>query len=637
MSISNYSLKSDKFITAAIAFPQSNVVKIGVIVSCVGAALQCMAGAPNLLVAIAMDDSMPILSYIKPRDQNDDLSVLPKRAVWVTWFIASIPTLAGNLDHISPIVTMFYLLMYAGINFSCFMLGVFKAPGFRPTFRYYHWSISLFGFLWCLGLAIIIDTFLAFIAIIMLFSLYFHNKKQKARKDWGDVFDTVKYSIVTQTLRSLTNTTTEHLNAKNWRPQLLTLVDIDKYGNPENLHVLSLASQLKKGHGINVVVSIIDHSSKKNRRGGLDEHASHELVEHSKSLLQQHMRREQMEGFAEVSVTTSSMSEAIWSAVIHSGLGPLSPNTVLLSLPTTVERKQNVGFEETFLRTIKGIRNLKVALMLFRGCDTYPTSVEIIPAGSIHIWWVVHDGGLLLLLPFILSKNAVWGKSRAQLKIFAITTSATENPERLRGAIEDHLAQVRIAATVVVLDMSGTTIAESMLDSDFVDKAIVGSQNTSTGTHHCDRTIGEHFMSSSYEVPYIPIKEDIESGEAVNDGLQTYTFDNHDMGGPETYDRTERIDDDSVNSDNESFYTVENGVTKEGNKDVDESVKAAATLNGLFKLHSFNANLIVTNMPRIEGIGPAKSFFEYIDTLCDKLDNVLLVRGSGAEVITTYA
>jgi len=30
-------------------------------------------------------------------------------------------------------------------------------------------------------------------------------------------------------------------------------------------------------------------------------------------------------------------------------------------------------------------------------------------------------------------------------------------------------------------------------------------------------------------------------------------------------------------------------------------------------------------------------FFNYVDALCDGLDNVLLVKGSGKEVITTYA
>lgn len=50
-------------------------------------------------------------------------------------------------------------------------------------------------------------------------------------------------------------------HAKNWRPQLLTIVDVDCQGAPLNLHVLYIAAQLQQmGRGINVVISIIDRS-----------------------------------------------------------------------------------------------------------------------------------------------------------------------------------------------------------------------------------------------------------------------------------------------------------------------------------------------------------------------------------------
>lgn len=59
-------------------------------------------------------------------DQNS------KRAVWFSWGIASIGTLLGNIDHITPILTMFYLMMYGGINLCCFLLAWVDSPGFRP-------------------------------------------------------------------------------------------------------------------------------------------------------------------------------------------------------------------------------------------------------------------------------------------------------------------------------------------------------------------------------------------------------------------------------------------------------------------------------------------------------------------------
>jgi hypothetical protein len=72
--------------------------------------------------------------------------------------------------------------------------------------------------------------------------------------DWGDVFDSIKYNVVTNTLNSLNHTTTSDLNAKNWRPQLLTLMDLDSDGLPKKMFLLSLVSQFKKTKGINIVV-----------------------------------------------------------------------------------------------------------------------------------------------------------------------------------------------------------------------------------------------------------------------------------------------------------------------------------------------------------------------------------------------
>ena len=89
---------------------------------------------------------------------------MPSQLNFSTIFIFS-----GNLDHITPLATMCFLLMYAGINCCCFLLGFIQAPGFRPTFKYFHWSVSLVGCLWCLGLALVIDGDMAiFTALLFL-------------------------------------------------------------------------------------------------------------------------------------------------------------------------------------------------------------------------------------------------------------------------------------------------------------------------------------------------------------------------------------------------------------------------------------------------------------------------------------
>lgn len=239
-----------------------------------------------------------------------------RRALRLTWLLVSLPTLTGNLDHISPLMTMCYLLMYAGINCSCFLLGIIDSPGFRPTFRYFHWSISLLGFGWCLCLALVIDAAMACLALaLFLVLLSYNNKMVEKRRDWGDVFDSVKYNVLTGALTSLSNSTTHDLNAKNWRPQLLTFVDMDAKGMPNNsnLNILNLAKQLKKGKGINIVVGIIlrdflcgnQHETwQLEGCHGMENENMAGVVMKSKEILQHQMAQKELTGFAEVSVTT---------------------------------------------------------------------------------------------------------------------------------------------------------------------------------------------------------------------------------------------------------------------------------------------------------------------------------------------
>ena len=83
----------------------------------------------NLGGSSTMDDANSLAESETSADIEDQNS---KRAVWFSWGIASIGTLLGNIDHITPILTMFYLMMYGGINLCCFLLAWVDSPGFRP-------------------------------------------------------------------------------------------------------------------------------------------------------------------------------------------------------------------------------------------------------------------------------------------------------------------------------------------------------------------------------------------------------------------------------------------------------------------------------------------------------------------------
>lgn len=47
------------------------------------------------------------------------------------------------------------------------------------------------------------------------------------------------------------------------------------------------------------------------------------------------------------------------------------------------------------------------ALLVAKNVDTFPTNQDRLGEGTIDVWWVVHDGGLLMLLPFLLRQHKV--------------------------------------------------------------------------------------------------------------------------------------------------------------------------------------------------------------------------------------
>ncbi|KAL7473993.1 hypothetical protein ACHAWX_000006 [Stephanocyclus meneghinianus] len=65
--------------------------------------------------------------------------------------------------------------------------------------------------------------------------------------------------------------------------------------------------------------------------------------------------------------------------------------------------------------------------------------------------------------------------------------------------------------------------------------------------------------------------------------------------------------------------------------------QTASLFNEIIRAHSSDANLVISNLPYIPHDTSAKEYFDFVNALMDGIDNVMLVRGSGAEVVTAIA
>ena len=79
-----------------------------------------------------------------------------------------------------------------------------------------------------------------------------------------------------------------------------------------------------------------------------------------------------------------------------------------------------------------------------KNIDAYPSLLDI-QSGYIDIWWIIHDGGLLFLLAFLLQQHRVWNK--CTLRLFTICLPNQDLQTRQRE-LEEYVYQLRIHAEV---------------------------------------------------------------------------------------------------------------------------------------------------------------------------------------------
>ncbi|XP_053351369.1 solute carrier family 12 member 7 isoform X6 [Clarias gariepinus] len=592
-------------VIGTLSWPSPWVIVIGSFFSCCGAGLQSLTGAPRLLQAIARDGIVPFLEVFGHGKANGE----PTWALLLTAGICEIGILIASLDAVAPILSMFFLMCYLFVNLACALQTLLRTPNWRPRFKYYHWTLSFLGMSLCLALMFISSWYYALVAMVIAGCIYKYIEYRGAEKEWGDGIRGVSLNAARYALIRLEEAPP---HTKNWRPQLLVLLKLDSELKVKHPRLLSLTTQLKAGKGLTIVGSVLEGTY-------LTKDTEAKKAEQS---IKEAMTAEKTKGFCHV-VVTSNLRDGVSHLIQSAGLGGMKHNTVLMAWPNSWKQCNDPLSWKNFIETVRETTAAHQALLVAKNVDNFP-QVERLPEGTIDVWWVVHDGGMLMLLPFLLRQHKVWRKCK--MRIFTVA-QMDDNSIQMKKDLQMFLYHLRLDAEVEVVEMH-----DSDISAFTYEKTLVMEQRSQMLKQmHLSRTEREREAQLIHD-------KNTASHAALNDKPDA-TPDRVHM----TWTKEKLISERNRNREQNASMGVRDIFNMKPeweslNQTNVRRMHTAVKLNEVVLNKSQDAQLVLLNMP-----GPPKNrggdenYMEFLEVLLEGLNRVLLVRGGGREVITIYS
>lgn len=392
-------------------------INIGVFAATLSSAIGSFMGAPRVLQALAGDGIFKKLRiFAKGSVRTNE----PRLGIILTFFIALVGILIGDLNVIAPIITMFFLITYGMLNFATLYETVAANPSFRPRFRYFHWTSALFGVMGCLVIMMLINSLYAVISLILIFIIYKYVERRAISATWGDVTAGYLFSRTRQTLLRMDRETP---HPKNWRPSILVMS-----GNPnQRLKLIQFAKWLEAGKGLIVLGNVV--------HGDIEDALQNKKKQ--ERILQSFIEENNIESFFEV-IVAEDFKSGVEALIQAAGVGKLKPNTVMFGLSYHRDRYEMFG------------KILRVTHLLGKNIIVAKPDLSERPLQErIDVWWRgMENGALMTLFAHLIGLNPEWRKH--EKRILRLVKHEAEKKEAL-AHLQELIYRARIEATPEVL------------------------------------------------------------------------------------------------------------------------------------------------------------------------------------------
>ena len=149
-----------------------------------------------------------------------------------------------------------------------------------------------------------------------------------------------------------------------------------------------------------------------------------------------------MKCFIEVAVDT--LEHGVSSLLQVAGMGRFQPNIAVVGFPSRWHSQTEI--RRFFMRSMRLCEMLHKSLIVFCNAEKYPQTKV---TSTIDIWWRPHGGGLLLLIPHLLSLHRDWSKTK--LRCFTLVGATIVEPDRILNNVKKLFEELRMFHTEFIM------------------------------------------------------------------------------------------------------------------------------------------------------------------------------------------
>jgi len=465
----------------------SPLVVAGIWGATLSSALGSILAAPRILQATAIDRIAPKI-FAKGYGAGNE----PRNALLLTFVIAFVGIMIGDLNVIARVVTIFFIITYGFLNLTC-AIETLAGSDFRPSFRIPGW-VSLIGAAACFIVMIELDLVAMIAASAILIALFLFLKRKELSLQTGDTWGGFWSSVVKHGLSKLSAKLGK--DKRNWRPNIILFSG----GVSARPHLVSIGQSLVGKLGIFTNFELIQGKSEKN------------LFINS----------------ADVITTTDSEGNNVYTRRllcqdIYEGMDTISrvygftgfePNTILMGWG------KNTSEPEKFVGMVNNLENLDFNLVFLN----YNAETGFGNKTNIDLWWNGTSGNLdfgITLIKFMTSDPS-WRRAKIRILLINNESRIGDNLHQIiRQVLDNHrmYGSIKIINNNIEKKSTNEIIRSYSEDTDLsiLDFAVSGEISPMSNYENLNQLLSQSGTSliiragSTFESVGLPVNQKVQA------------------------------------------------------------------------------------------------------------------------------